>query len=147
MLEDSFLRRTPAHVLALLLVPALLVACGGGGTGPYGNEDPGSPQGASGSASGTTIEMTASSGGYGSGTSFNFSPRVDTVSAGDTVTWSNGTDDTHTVTADDGSWGSTDVAADADYSRAFTETGEHPYHCTYHGSAGQDMHGTIVVVQ
>lgn len=138
--------RTLAVALAVL-VPGLLAACGGG-TGPYGSEDTDPSGDASGSASATTIDMTSSSsGGYGGsgGTSFDFSPEVDTVSAGDTVTWSNGTSAVHTVDADDGSWSSGDVSENGSYTRVFTETGRHPYHCAYHGSAGSDMHGTIVV--
>lgn len=129
--ESSVPRRTAARLLAVVLVPGLLVACGDA-SGPSGSAD-------------ATIEMTSSSSGYGSGTSFGFSPRVDTVSVGDTVAWTNGTSDTHTVTHDGGAWESGDISGDGSYTRAFQETGEYGYHCTYHGSAGSGMYGTIVV--
>lgn len=148
MFDGSPAARAAESLLVLLVVPGVLIACGGDGTGPYGSEDPGGSEQASGSASSaTTIDMTSSSSGtYDEGaTSFEFSPDVDTVSVGDTVTWTNGTSGVHTVDADDGSWGSGDVAGDGSYTRVFTETGRHPYHCTYHGSPGSGMHGTIVV--
>lgn len=134
----------PSSLLASLLCGAFLAtaACGGG-TGPgYGDDGSGdSPESSgSGSVAGAEIEMVSS--GYSSP---QFRPEVDTVSAGDTVTWTNQTDATHTVTADDGSWDSGDVSGGDSFRRVFDQTGEHPYHCEYHGSAGSGMHGTIVV--
>lgn len=142
MLQDALDLRRPARLLGLLLVPGIVLACGGSDGG--GEETTGPAENASASA---TIQMTSSSSGYGSGTSYDFSPRVDTVSVGDTVAWSNGTSATHDVSADDGSWDLGDVTANGSEVRVFSETGEHPYHCTYHGSPGSGMHGTIVVEQ
>lgn len=144
MFENDGALRPTIRLLGLLLIPGIALACGGDGGG--GEETTGPGGDVSGSAS-ATVEMTSSSSGYGSGTSYDFSPRVDTVAVGDTVAWSNGTSATHDVSADDGSWDSEDVGSNGSYSRVFTEAGEHAYHCTYHGSPGSDMHGTIVVEQ
>lgn len=64
-----------------------------------------------------------------------------TVKAGTTVTWSNGDNMTHTVTADDGSFTSGDIKYGGTYSHTFSTTGTFPYHCTYHSG----MTATIVV--
>lgn len=64
-----------------------------------------------------------------------------TVKAGTTVTWTNGDNMTHTVTADDGSFASGDLKYGSTYSHTFSTTGSFPYHCTYHSG----MTATIVV--
>lgn len=55
-----------------------------------------------------------------------------TITAGTTVTWTNNDATTHTVTADDGSFDSGDIAAGGKYSRKFTTTGTFAYHCSFH---------------
>lgn len=122
--------------VAAVAAVAVLLACGGGdeygGTGPNG-DDGGSAAGA------VEIDMV---------TGDEFSPQVDTVAAGDTVVWTNQNSVTHTATADDDSWDTGDVAPDATSDQVvFSQTGDHPYHCIYHGDPGVDMHGTIVVVE
>jgi plastocyanin len=57
--------------------------------------------------------------------------RVDVV-AGDSVRWSNASVRTHTVTADDGSWGSARLFADAAFSHRFLTSGRVAYYCTLH---------------
>jgi plastocyanin len=70
-----------------------------------------------------------------------YQPDSMTVSAGDTVTWSNvdGTD--HTVTADDGSFDSGTLSDGDTFEFTFDEAGEFTYHCEIHS----DMTGTVTV--
>jgi plastocyanin len=63
------------------------------------------------------------------------------VSAGTTVTWSNGDTITHTATADGGQFNSGAIAAGGKFSFTFQTTGTFPYHCTIHPG----MVGTVVV--
>lgn len=121
---------------AATAVTIAAAACGGGGDS-YGGTGPNDGDGGS-AAGAVQIDMVSGD---------EFSPRVDTVSAGDTVTWVNQNSVTHTATADDDSWDTGDVSPDASASVVLSETGDHPYHCIYHGSPGSGMHGTIVVQQ
>ena len=70
-----------------------------------------------------------------------FAPNPVMVSAGTTVTWSNGDTITHTATADGGQFNSGAIAAGGKFSFTFQTTGTFPYHCTIHPG----MVGTVVV--
>ena len=70
-----------------------------------------------------------------------FSPNPLTVAQGTTVTWTNLDGVAHTVTADDGSWGSGTLGQGATYSQVFTSPGTYTYHCAIHPF----MKGTVVV--
>lgn len=70
-----------------------------------------------------------------------YSPTTLTVSAGTTVTWVNNDTVAHTVTADDGSFDSGNIAVGASYTHTFTSAGKISYHCNYH----PNMVATIVV--
>jgi plastocyanin len=61
-----------------------------------------------------------------------FSPQKIDVVAGDTVTWSNDSIRRHTVTADDGSFGSPSVFGGDKFAHEFDATGAMPYYCTVH---------------
>jgi plastocyanin len=68
------------------------------------------------------------------------------VAPGQTVMWNNSSNQTHTVTADDGSFDSGDVNAGANFRMEFDAPGSYPYFCEYHGGPGGDgMSGVIVV--
>jgi plastocyanin len=68
------------------------------------------------------------------------------VAPGQRVVWKNPDVDTHSVTADDGSFDSGDVDTGGQYTRAFGAPGTYPYFCVYHGGPGGDgMSGVIVV--
>lgn len=54
------------------------------------------------------------------------------VKSGTTVTWTNNDNATHTVTADNGSFTSGDLAHGNTFSHTFTATGTIHYHCKYH---------------
>ena len=82
--------------------------------------------------------------GAGSGNTivdYAFKPASITVAVNGTVTWTNMATQAHTVTADDGSFDSHDIAAGAVFSHTFATAGTFTFHCTIHKS----MTGTVVV--
>ena len=76
---------------------------------------------------------------------FSFLPPHIQVSAGETVTWTHGSDpEPHTVTADDGSFSSNDLENEGDkFELTFDEAGEFPYFCEIHS----DMRGLVTVTK
>jgi plastocyanin len=72
---------------------------------------------------------------------FAFSPQSVTVHVGDTVTWSNADLQSHTATADDGSWNTGTIAGNGSKSVTVTSAGTFTYHCNIHRS----MTATLVV--
>jgi plastocyanin len=99
----------------------------GGGTPPPGG---GTPPG----GNTTTITMD----------NMMFSPKVDTVTMGSVVTWSNTDGITHTATSDDGTtFSSGNVAGGSNFKFTAATAGTFTYHCIYHQSMG--MVGTLVV--
>ncbi len=74
-----------------------------------------------------------------------FAPEVVRIPVGGTLVWTNTGRNPHTVTADDGSVDSGNMAPGATYERTFHASGAYPYYCVYHGSAGLGMAGTVLV--
>jgi plastocyanin len=72
---------------------------------------------------------------------FAFGPASISVPVGSTVTWTNQDGTAHTVTADDGSFDSGNLAPGATFSQTFDTPGTYTYHCAIHSS----MTGTITV--
>ena len=72
---------------------------------------------------------------------FAFSPATLTITAGDTVTWTNDDPVVHTSTSAGGAWDSGDLPQGASFSFTFTTPGTYDYLCTPHPS----MTGRIVV--
>jgi plastocyanin len=72
---------------------------------------------------------------------FAFSPATIEIEAGTTVTWENYDSAPHTVTADDGSFDSGDLAQDQTFSHTFDQPGTYSYSCTIH----PNMTGTVIV--
>ncbi len=72
---------------------------------------------------------------------FAFSPATLTVTAGDTVTWTNQDQIGHTATSTTGAFDSGDLAQGDSFSFTFTTPGTYDYLCTPHPS----MTGRIVV--
>lgn len=72
---------------------------------------------------------------------FAFSPDTLTVSAGTTVTWINKDSVNHTVTSDNGIFGSDMLATNATYTYKFDTSGTFSYHCSVHPS----MKATVIV--
>jgi plastocyanin len=124
--------------LALLAVALLAIGCSNS-TNTYGNS-PATTQatpttvaagGGTATTAGTQVEIK----------NFSFSPASLTVKAGDTVTWTNNDTATHTVTADDNSFTSSDLAPGASFKHTFAKPGTVAYHCSIHPS----MTATVVV--
>jgi plastocyanin len=111
--------RSAAIAAALSL---LLAACGGS-----------SPAASSGNGAGGGEQIS----------NFAFNPASMTVKAGTALTWTNADNATHTVSADDGSFDSGNVASGATFSHTFATAGTFAYHCNIHSS----MKGTITVTQ
>ncbi len=75
-----------------------------------------------------------------------FSPKELHVKAGQTVTWVNNGQTSHTVTADDNSYDSGLFNPGAQYSHTYAKPGRYPYYCTLHGGpGGSGMAGVIIV--
>lgn len=75
-----------------------------------------------------------------------FVPATTTVDVGTTVVWTNNDSIEHTVTADNGAFGSNTLAAGDSFSFTFNDPGVYPYHCQFHGEAGgTGMAGSVVV--
>lgn len=72
---------------------------------------------------------------------FAFNPATLTVRVGDTVTFVNKDDETHTATATGGDFDSGRLDQNASFSYTFTKPGTYSYYCRIHTS----MKGTIVV--
>ena len=72
---------------------------------------------------------------------FSFSPNPVKIPLGATVEWTNTDGTAHTVTADDGSFGSDHLVKGATFSHTFDQPGAIAYHCAIHTS----MRGTVQV--
>ena len=87
------------------------------------------------------ITPRASAAGHDVGiANFAFSPSSITIAPGDTVTWTNSDSTTHTVTGNNGSWGSGGLANGQTYTHQFNETGDYSYHCSIHSSMTGIVH-------
>jgi len=76
-------------------------------------------------------------------TNFAFTPANLTVKVGETVTWTNKDEEPHTVVANDNSFHSPGMDANATYSFTFTTPGTFDYICSIHPF----MHGTVAVTR
>ena len=119
-------KNTRAGLLLLVCSSLLILSCNKGSNNGYGSNSAPAP-----ASSGNTISIYNMQ--FGTGTL--------TVKAGTTVTWTNGDNVAHTVTADDGSFGSADLNYGNTYTHTFNSTGSFPYHCIHHSG----MKGTVVV--
>jgi plastocyanin len=70
-----------------------------------------------------------------------FAPKTLTITAGQTVTFTNDDDDAHTVTATDGAFDSKGLDTNGRWRHTFTKPGTYAYYCQLHPF----MKGTIVV--
>lgn len=73
--------------------------------------------------------------------SFAFQPETQHVAVGDTVTWANQHERTHTSTSRDGSWDSGSLAPGTTFGQTFLTPGTYAYFCKIH----QNMTGAIIV--
>ena len=107
-----------AVVAILAIVSTLLLGCNGYGST---NTTPASTT-ATAPISATTVTSS----------NFAFTPATLTVKVGTTVVWTNKDSTTHTVTADDNSFTSGNLATNASYSYTFSKAGTVAYHCAIH---------------
>jgi plastocyanin len=101
----------------------------------------GTPDGGATSAPDGDTTATAETGSTVTIDNYAFSPASITVSVGTTVTWVNNDTTAHTVTADDGSFDSGNLAPGESFTYTFTSAGSFVYHCNYH----PNMEGTVAV--
>jgi plastocyanin len=73
---------------------------------------------------------------------FAFTPATVTVKVGTTVKWGNKDNVRHTITGDDGTWGSGPFSKGETFTFTFTQAGTYTYHCSPHPA----MKGTVIVV-
>ena len=102
--------------------------------------------GSSGSAAPTAATSQAPAAPAGGATAvsikdFAFAPASNSVATGSQVTWTNNDTTAHTVTFDDGSADSGNLAPGSTFDHTFASAGTFAYHCTIHSS----MHGTVTV--
>ena len=72
-----------------------------------------------------------------------FTPKTLKVKVGQTVTWKNDDQFTHTVTSDSSAFNSGNLSNGGTFSFTFTKAGTFPYHCNIHTS----MTGEVVVTE
>jgi YVTN family beta-propeller protein len=72
---------------------------------------------------------------------FAFAPATITISAGQSITWTNTDPVDHTSTSDTQVWDSGSLAQNANFSTTFSKPGTYAYHCTIHPF----IRGTVVV--
>ncbi len=73
---------------------------------------------------------------------FAFSPQTLKIKVGTTVVWKNTTSAPHTVTSDNGTFGSGTIAPGGTFKFKFTQSGTFTYHCNIHPF----MTATIIVM-
>ncbi|MEP6684540.1 MAG: cupredoxin family copper-binding protein [Parafilimonas sp.] len=114
----------PALILCVLTVLAItsFYACSKSGSS-YGN--------GGGNGTGNTVSIK----------NFAFSVSSLSVAKGTAVTWTNNDATTHTVTADDASFDSGNIAPGATFSHTFSTAGTVAYHCSIH----TNMKANVVV--
>jgi plastocyanin len=123
--------------LALLtIVSIVLVGCGGNASNPTSPSPSPTPSSTSTGTSAVSIPMGASSLGSNA-----FNPNPLTVSVGATVRWTNDDTITHTSTANNGTWNSSNVLPGGHFDFTFQAAGTYAYHCAIHPG----MVGTVVV--
>lgn len=115
------------HGLTAAFLMIVLASCGGADGGITGGG------GGGGGGGGRSNSVTVANN--------SFTPAIDTVTKGTTVTWSWAAGSSlHTVTFDDGI--TSDTTATGSYARTFDATGTFPYHCKVHGAS---MSGSVTV--
>ncbi len=142
--------KTTPQVLAgtLLSATLLLAACGSSADEPSAGsatppaESTSSPEPTSTADSTSTASNPPAATGTTVGIDdFAFSPDTATVAVGTTITWTNEQDFAHTVTADDGSFDSGDLATGDTFEHTFDSPGTFAYVCSIH----PNMAGSVVV--
>jgi len=125
--------RTAAVAAVAAAAGLSLAACGGSGSSSGGGAGNGAPAGSYATAPVATDMVSIKN--------FTFVPMAITVTAGTTVTWTNQDSATHTVTAEDKSFDSGNLAQGQTFRHTFDKPGTYSYICMIH----QFMHGTVIV--
>jgi plastocyanin len=125
--------RGQGTTIGLSLAVAVLAACSSS-TAPNGG---GGGGGGGGSSSTITIQSSGS-GGYGGGTTYNFAPTPDTVTAGTAVSYVIPAGTQHNVHFDAVANAPDSIPASQNttVNRTFTTAGTFNYHCSIHNLAG-----------
>jgi LPXTG-motif cell wall-anchored protein len=77
---------------------------------------------------------------------FDFSPKTISIDPGNSITFTNTGNATHTATADNGSFDTGDIKPGASETITIKAPGTYPFYCKYHGGpGGVGMSGTITV--
>ena len=91
----------------------------------------------------TTTAAVVNTGGAVEVFDFEYLPATIVIEAGQSITWTNTSDNRHTVTSQDDRFvSSSTIQGDQAFVQAFSEPGTYPYFCTFHPDK---MLGTITV--
>src|SRR5258707_1769705 len=130
MKEEDHMIKNLTTATFIVVAMLALAACGGtsGSTAPTAatSQAPAAPAGGA-----TAVSIK----------DFAFNPPSDSVPTGSKVTWTNNDTTAHTVTFDDGSADSGNLAPRSTFDHTFAPAGRFAYHCAIHSS----MHGTVTV--
>ena len=119
---------TTSLFIVMTLIAVAACSASGGSVAPSAATSP-APAAPAGGASAVTIK------------DFEFTPGTTSVPTGSKVTWTNSGATAHTVTLDDGSADSGNIAPGATFDQTFATAGTFAYHCTIHSQ----MKGTVTV--
>lgn len=113
----------PALLIGLTICTFVIVlfACSKSGGG-YGGSNNGGSNNGGGNSNGNSVAIQG----------FAFSESSLSVKSGTTVTWTNNDQTSHTVTADDASFDSGNIAPGGKYTHTFNAAGTIAYHCSIH---------------
>jgi plastocyanin len=137
------MRRSAIAAIAALAIAALvaIAGCSSGSTAtPNAPASAAAPSTAPSAASAAASAPAAGAAAVAI-KDFAFNPQTIQAKVGETITWTNQDSTAHTVTLDDKSVDSGNVAPSATFSHAFTQAGTFTYHCQIHNT----MTGTITV--
>lgn len=131
--RPALARRAALLLAAPLLLVAAAMACGG-------NDEDGNTPPAAGTPAAATATMAGGDAGQVTIASLSFGAPA-RVRAGARVTWTNRDNVPHTVTANDDSFKSGNLAPGATFSQEFPRAGTFAYRCSIHA----EMVGSVVV--
>lgn len=139
-------RTTTFIVVILVIVAVAALVAYSKGTYPFTTSSPTPTETPTASPNPNIIESVTASPAAATVTINNlvFLPSTITVKKGDTVTWTNQDDISHTVTGDDTQGPASELlATGGTYSFTFNTVGTFPYHCQVHPT----MQGTVIVTE
>jgi plastocyanin len=134
------MRRLPFAALAIAALVAIAGCSSGSSATPNAPASAAAPSTAPSAASAAASAPAAGAAAVAI-KDFAFNPQTIQAKVGESITWTNQDSTAHTVTLDDKSVDSGNVAPSATYSHAFTQAGTFTYHCAIH----TNMTGTITV--